>query len=142
MGKEDTPLQHDMFSGELVDTRTRRQKQQDRDRQQPKQMEMFSQREVAQFGVKAHPLLPLSSNTRLLLIPEDPRTEEEIEADRQREAQKRTFQMFKGNRSGNENTQPEKSVPNIESDTQTLALVPRGVVALVVIDHWARLHPL
>ncbi len=83
-----------MFSGELVDTRTRRQKKLDREREQPKQMEMFSQREVAQFGVNAHPLLPLSPKTKLLLIPEDPRTEEEIERDIQRAAEERTYQMF------------------------------------------------
>lgn len=83
-----------MFSGELVDTRTRRQKKLDRQREQPKQMEMFSQREVAQFGVNAHPLLPLSPNTKLLLIPEDPRTEEEIERDIQRAAEEQTRPMF------------------------------------------------
>lgn len=138
MGKEGTPLQHDMFSGELVDTRTRRQKRQDKDRQQPKQIEMFSQREVAQFGVKAHPLMPLSSNTRLLLIPEDPRTDEEIEQDRQRAAEKRTFQMFGDAQSAGENRQPETPANDVEPDTKTLALVPRGVVALVVIDHFAR----
>ncbi|NLW72116.1 MAG: hypothetical protein GXY37_04415, partial [Chloroflexi bacterium] len=75
MGKEDTPLQMDMFSGELVDNRTRQQKRQDKVRAQPKQTEMFSQREIAQFGMNPRPLMPLSPNTRLLLIPEDPRTE-------------------------------------------------------------------
>lgn len=83
-----------MFSGELVDTRTRRQKKRDKEREQPKQTEMFSQRDVAQFGVNARPLLPLSPNTRLLLIPEDPRTEEEIERDIQRAAEERTKPMF------------------------------------------------
>jgi hypothetical protein len=83
-----------MFSGELVDTRTRRQKKLDREREQPKQMEMFSQRDVAQFGVNAHPLLPLSPNTKLLLIPEDPRTEEEMERDLQRAAEQQTYRMF------------------------------------------------
>lgn len=142
MGKEGTPLQHDMFSGDWVDTRTRRQKKQDKTRQQPKQIEMFSQREVAQFGVKARPLLPLSPNTRLLLIPEDTRTDEEIEADRQRAAQKRTFQMFDGDQSTGEKMQPEKPAGNTELDTTTLALVPRGVVALVLIDHFSRFQPL
>ncbi|MEW6578916.1 MAG: hypothetical protein AB1435_06940, partial [Chloroflexota bacterium] len=93
MSKEGQPLQHDMFSGELVDTRTRRQKKLDREREQPKQMEMFSQRDVAQFGVNAHPLLPLSPNTKLLLIPEDPRTEEEMERDLQRAAEQQTYRM-------------------------------------------------
>jgi len=55
---------------------------------------MFSQRDVAQFGVNAHPLLPLSPNTKLLLIPEDPRTDEEIERDIQRAAEEQTRPMF------------------------------------------------
>lgn len=83
-----------MFSGELVDTRTRRQKKLDKEREQPRQMEMFSQRDVAQFGVNPRPLLPLSPNTKLLLLTEDPRTPEEIEADIQRAAEERTHPMF------------------------------------------------
>ena len=83
-----------MFSGELVDTRTRRQKKLDKQREQPRQIEMFSQRDVAQFGVNPRPLLPLSPNTKLLLIPEDPRTAEEIERDIQRAAEERTNPMF------------------------------------------------
>lgn len=72
MSKEGPPLQFDMFTGEAVDNRTRQQKKLDKEREQPKQTEMFSQREIAQFGVNPHPLLPLSPNTKLLLIPEDP----------------------------------------------------------------------
>lgn len=83
-----------MFTGELVDNRSRKQKKLDRERQQLKQLEMFPQREIAQFGVKARPLLPLSPNTRLLLIPEDPRTPEEIEQDTQRAAEEQTYRMF------------------------------------------------
>lgn len=83
-----------MFSGELVDTRTRRQKKLDKQREQPRQIEMFSQRDVAQFGVNPRPLLPLSPNTKLLLIPEDPRTAEEIERDIQRAAEEQTKPMF------------------------------------------------
>lgn len=108
MSKEEQPLQYDMFSGDLVDTRTRKQKQLDRQREQPKQIEMFSQREIAQFGVNAHPLLPLSPNTKLLLIPEDPRTEEEITRDREQAAEERTYQMFDALqlRSGEDNPTP------------------------------------
>ena len=85
-----------MFSGELDDTRTRRQKQLDHERTLPKQQEMFSQREMAQFGVNPHPLLPLSENTRLLLISEDPRTPEEIERDLEEAARELTYPMFEG----------------------------------------------
>jgi hypothetical protein len=90
------PLQMNMLTGEWEDNRNRRQKQLDQERGLPKQVEMFSQREIAQFGVKARPLLPLSPNTKLLLIPEDPRTEEEIEQDRQRRAEEQTLKMFDG----------------------------------------------
>ncbi|GAB4574717.1 MAG: hypothetical protein Kow0077_22680 [Anaerolineae bacterium] len=132
MSKEGMPLQFDMFSGELVDNRTRRQKKQDKERTQPQQMEMFSSREVAQFGVNPRPLIPLSPNTRLLLIPEDPRTEEEIEQDRQRAAQEQTYQMFDEPAATNDAEQTENSGSEITPDTTTLALVPRGVVAVVV----------
>jgi len=127
MGKEDTPLQMDMFSGELVDNRTRQQKRQDKAREQPKQIEMFSQREIAQFGVNPNPLMPLSPNTRLLLIPEDPRTEEEIEQGRQQEAEKRTVQMFAEPPPVQETKPAENADAEPVPDTTTLAIVPRGV---------------
>ena len=122
MPSKEIPQQFDMFTGELVDTRTRRQKQRDRQRDLPRQIEMFSQRDVAQFGVKANPTMPLSGNVKLILIPEDPRTDEEIERDIQREAERRTVAMF--------GDTPE--------DQPCLALVPRGVVALVVIQDMCR----
>ena len=100
---EGTPLQYNMFTGDLVDNRTRRQKQLDRQQERPKQLEMFSSREVAQFGVNAHPLLPLSPNMKLLLISEDPRTEEEIERDRERAAEEQTYQMFDEGTTGSDN---------------------------------------
>jgi hypothetical protein len=78
----ETIRQIDLFSGEVVDNRTRAQKQADREREKPQQAEMFAQREIAQFGVRANPHLPLSEHTKLVLIREDPRTEEEIERDR------------------------------------------------------------
>jgi len=139
MSKEGVPLQFDMFSGELVDNRTRRQKKQDKERTQPRQMEMFSSREVAQFGVNPRPLIPLSPNTRLLLIPEDPRTEEEIEHDRQRAAQEQTYQMFDEPAATNDAEQPKKPNTEITPDTTTLALVPYGVVAVVVFGYFSQI---
>lgn len=138
MGKEDTPLQMDMFSGDLVDNRTRQQKKQDKAREQPRQIEMFPQREIAQFGVNPNPLMPLSPNTRLLLIPEDPRTEEEIEQGRQQEAEKRTVQMFAEPVTA-EVPQPENQDAESARDTTTLALVPRGVVAIVVYGFFSQI---
>jgi len=139
MSKEGPPLQFDMFTGEPVDNRTRKQKKQDKERGLPKQTEMFSQREIAQFGVNPRPLLPLSPNTKLLLIPEDPRTEEEIEQDRQRAAQKQTYQMFTEPASIDEENKPENTATETAPDTTTLALVPRGVVAVVIYGYFSQI---
>lgn len=94
MLKENVPLQIDLFTGEAVDARTRTQKQIDKGQGKPQQIEMFAQREIAQFGVRANPHLPLSEHTRLVLIQEDPRTEEEKERDRLREAERLTATLF------------------------------------------------
>jgi hypothetical protein len=83
----------DMFSGELRDTRTKKQRDDDF-AQQFKQPMMFSQGEISQFGVNPHPLLPISDKTRLGLAMFDARTDEEKERDLEREAQKRTIQLF------------------------------------------------
>lgn len=122
MPTKEIPRQIDMFTGEFVDARTRRQKQLDRECDLPRQIEMFSQRDVAQFGVRANPTMPLSGNVKLLLIPEDPRTEEEIERDIQREAERLTVSMF----------------GDVPEDQPCLALVPRSVVALVVVQDMCR----
>lgn len=101
--------QFDMFTGELVDTRSRRQKKRDRQKELPRQSEMFAQKDLAQFGVKANPKLPLSAKTKLELAMEDSRTDEEREADRMREAKKRTY-VLPG--------LPEGSVTDTEEEVQ------------------------
>lgn len=90
---KEVPLQFDMFSGELVDNRTRTQKLRDEREQALRQGELFSQREMAQFGVNPRPQIPLSPHTTLVLIGEDPRTPEEKERDRQREIERLTYRM-------------------------------------------------
>lgn len=90
----EVPKQLDMFSGNAVDNRTRTQKKNDRQYDQPKQSLMFSQHDIAQFGVNTKPILPLSPNTRLALMQEDPRTEEEVEQELQLAAEALTFRMF------------------------------------------------
>jgi preprotein translocase subunit SecF len=92
MSKE-VPLQVDMFSGELVDTRTRKQKKREKESKKPVQTEMFSQREMAQFGVRANPQIPLSPKTRIELALQDLRSKEEKEAARQREIEKRSYRL-------------------------------------------------
>jgi hypothetical protein len=86
-------LQQDMFTDDLVDNRSAKQKAQARVRSQPKQIEMFSQREMAQFGVDAHPKLPLSPKTRLELVIEDPRTDEEKERDLRQQIEQQTYPL-------------------------------------------------
>ncbi len=102
------PLQRNLFDGELADTRTRRQKKQDRQRQKPQQPLMFSQAEVAQFGVKANPLFSLSPTTGLALLNEDPRTEEQKQLDLQREAEDKTHRLFSP--PGSQTEDPQASI--------------------------------
>ena len=92
--RKEVPLQSDMFTRKLVDTRTRKQKKKAKKQEQPKQAEMFSQREMAQFGVQAHPKIPLSPKTRLELALQDMRTEEEKEQDFQREVEERSYRLL------------------------------------------------
>ena len=92
MSKE-VPLQVDMFSGELVDTRTRKQKKREAELKKPVQTEMFSQRELAQFGVRANPQIPISPKTRIELALQDLRSKEEKEAARQQEIEKRSYRL-------------------------------------------------
>lgn len=92
MSKE-VPLQSDMFTGELVDTRSNKQKKKAQEAQQPRQTEMFSQREMAQFGVRPNPKLPISPKTRIELMVQDLRTEEERERDFQREVERRSYRL-------------------------------------------------
>ena len=90
----ETRLQHDLFTGELADTRTAKQKRDAQERSRLQQTEMFSARELVQIGVTAHPLLPLSPQTALTLMSEDPRTDEERAVALEHEAQKRTLGIF------------------------------------------------
>lgn len=82
------------FEGELVDNRSKSQRKRDRERTKPRQAEMFPQREMAQFGVKPNPKLPISPKTSLELAMEDLKTEEEIEQERMKAAQELTYSLF------------------------------------------------
>jgi hypothetical protein len=94
MGKETTPLQQDMFSGEWIDNRSSYRKRMDRENNQPRQLTMFAAREVIQLGVQARPWLNNLPDYQLTLESEDPRTPEEIERDLLREAEALTVPMF------------------------------------------------
>jgi hypothetical protein len=90
----EVPLQGQLFTGELIDTRSPRQKQVEQRLVQPRQSELFSARDVAHFGVNSRPLLPLGPGTTLRLTSEDPRTPEEKERDAEQQAQEQTYQLF------------------------------------------------
>jgi hypothetical protein len=51
------PKMRDMFTNELVDVHTPKQKRRDKRREGPQQTEMFPQRELAQFGVRGSALM-------------------------------------------------------------------------------------
>jgi hypothetical protein len=88
----ETPLQVDMFTGALVDNRTAAQKQHDAALIIPRQMEMFSQRELAQYVPP--PRMSLPDTATLMLVAEDPRTDEQREADREQAARSLTKSLF------------------------------------------------
>ena len=94
----EVPRQYD-FTGDLVDNRTRKQKRKARQANGWQQGAMFSQRDIAQFGVRADPEIPaIAQNGKPLemaLEIQDPRTEEEKEADYQREIESKTHRMFR-----------------------------------------------
>jgi hypothetical protein len=87
-------VQIEMFTGELVDTRTGRQKQAALERGHASQTEMFAQHDLAQFGVKAKPRISITPFTRLELASQDPRTEDEKATESQGVIEDRTYQLF------------------------------------------------
>lgn len=114
----DIPLQVDMFSGQLRDTRTDTQKKADSERIQPHQQLMFSQRDIAQFGVNPRPQFSLPETATLMLMREDPRTEEEKEHAQDQEARRLTRPLFEFPTASNI---PQ---PASENEPQTAPLPP------------------
>ncbi len=90
MASEGQPLQFDLFSGELVDSRSAYQKRKDKNRDAPQQLLMFKTPEIVQYGVSARPWLNDAPRPQLVLEIQETRTPEEIERDLMREAQKYT----------------------------------------------------
>jgi hypothetical protein len=131
MPDTEVPLQRDMFTDELVDTRDSKQKRKARQRQLPQQQEMFSQRELAQFGVRANPKLPISPKTRLELAMEDRRTEEEKEQDRMRQAQAQTYPLFARPQEAEASEQPPEADREPLSPPETISF-PSGIKLPVV----------
>ncbi len=94
MPEAEVPLQRDMFTGELVDNRSRYHKRRDKARSQPTQPLLFSLQETLQIGVSVRPWLKDAPKPKLELVSEDPRTEEEKERDLRREAEALTGNLF------------------------------------------------
>src|SRR5438128_2258611 len=116
MGKENSQ-QYDMFTGGLVETRSKRAKKEDSQPATYRQTDLFAPREVLQFGVKSNPSLPLETAKGLpiemRLEMQDPRTEEEKEADRMRAAEKATYQLFESKQPVAETQEiPSKQFPS------------------------------
>ena len=81
----ETPLQYN-FTGDLVDNRTHRQKQLARQANGWQQPPMFAQRQLAQFGVRAHPEMPaIARNGKRL---------EMVLEIQQRVAEEKTYPLF------------------------------------------------
>lgn len=98
MLKEAASLQFDMFSGDLVDTRTASQKKKDEERTNPQQIQLFKTPEVVQFGVTTKSAyrewLNQATAPPLVLQMIETRTPEEIERDLLSEAQKQMNPLF------------------------------------------------
>lgn len=110
----ESPKQYDMFSGELVDNRTSRQRRADRQRDDWQQLSMFKLSETYQPGVTPRPWLNEMPRGTLMLEREDHRTPEEIETDLLREAQKLTVPMF----------EPSPELPEPTAEISPAAPIP------------------
>lgn len=114
MPKEGCPLQYDLFSGELVDTRSDYQKKKDRERTAPQQIQMFKTPEMVQFGAKPKSAyrewLDQATAPPLMLEMQETRTPEEIERDRLREAQKQMKPLFEGEAETSDPSPTEASI--------------------------------
>ena len=110
MSKE-IPLQQDMFSEALVDTRSDYRKRQDRQRDKPRQAELFSVQETVQVGVNPRPWLKTMAAPTLILEMQDVRTEEEKDRDWWREAHKQIAPMFDETQETNGHAQADTTQP-------------------------------
>lgn len=124
MSKE-IPLQKDMFSDELVDTRNRAQKSRDRISEQFQQVSMFSTRETVQLGVSLRPWLKDMERPTMTLEILDMRTEEEKERERRREAEALTTPLFSGHEvvSGNGSMDKGQSEAERMNETKVVSQV-------------------
>ena len=131
MPEKPRPLQKDMFTGKLIDNRTRTQKKRDKAREAPQQMLIFSQREMAQVGVNPRPQFSLSPQTQLRLLYPDFRTPQEIEREREQAALKQNKTLW----------DDEKSIPDVSLQPEFLANIlqtdPHNIVVLIMLTYFA-----
>lgn len=105
--------QRNLFTGELEDTRSRRQKELDRERVQPQQLAMFSIGETFAFGVATRPWLNDAPRPPLTLEILDVRTPEDIAHDLEKEAQKLTTSLFAPNPPSIRTEQESEVAPSV-----------------------------
>ncbi|MBK9123526.1 MAG: hypothetical protein IPM16_10475 [Chloroflexi bacterium] len=112
MASPEVPLQIDLFTGELADTRSDHQKRRDRDRTAPQQMQMFRAAEIVGTRPRLKPAYDdwkeRATIAPLVLEAEDTRTLEEVERDLMREAERLTAPMF-GKESAADVSAPQQS---------------------------------
>ena len=132
----EAPRQYD-FTGELVDNRTRKQRQTDKQANGWQQGQMFAQREIAQFGVTARPQLPSTTRSGKPLVMaleiQDPRTEEEKQLAQQKAAEEKTYSLFSAD-GKKEPTQDEGRGTVAELKDQLLALREKRRKILGLLD--------
>lgn len=118
------PLQFDLFSGDLVDTRTESQKRKDREHSNPQQMQMFTTPEMVQFGNAIRSAykewLDQATPPGLTLEIQDVRTPEEIERDCQRAAEALTMLLF----ASGEPPKEDDPTPTLQEHTRVGKLPP------------------
>ncbi len=131
-GQEHT-RQIDMFTGERVDTRTEAQKRRDREWEKPQQVAMFSTQQVIEQArsrlVSAPMINQRGGRLELSLMIQDPRTEEEIEADRMKAAERQTVPLFGAQEEAGEPA-PRMSFPSGLSFTLVEMETEEGNVAV------------
>jgi hypothetical protein len=87
--------QIDLFDpNRTVDTRTKRQRKRAKIANGPTQVEMFSQREMGQFGVTARPKIDIRPKTRIELLSQDLRSKEEIERAEKERIESLNYSLF------------------------------------------------
>lgn len=130
-------LQRDMFTSELVDNRTRHQKEADARRHDWTQMNMFSIQEAPVGILRAKPVVDIDDlpSPPLILQREDPRSDEEKDTVLRREAEALTVKMFaEENNDVDQDERVEDSKEEKKAVRSDMAHDPKQVAYLTLIE--------